>query len=66
MKRMLLGLAIALQALAQAPVTVVLVNGKIWTANPNQPEAEAVALRGNRIAAVGSTAEILHLKGPET
>ncbi|HMF77332.1 MAG TPA: amidohydrolase, partial [Bryobacteraceae bacterium] len=47
-------------------VTVVLVNGKIWTANPNQPEAEAVALRGNRIAAVGSTAEILHLKGPET
>jgi len=66
MKRLLLYLAIALQALAQAPVTLVLVNGKIWTANPNQPEAEAVALRGNRIAAVGSTAEILHLKGPET
>ncbi len=45
---------------------LVLVNGKIWTGNPNQPEAEAVALRGNRIAAVGTTAEILKLKEADT
>jgi hypothetical protein len=68
MRRLFLYLTIAvLQARAQqAPVTLVLVNGKIWTANPNQPEAEAVALRGNRIVAVGSSAEIQNLKSQET
>lgn len=49
---------------AQNAVTLILVNGKIWTENPRQKEAEAVAIRGNRIAAVGSTAEISRMKGP--
>jgi predicted amidohydrolase YtcJ len=47
-------------------VTLVLTNGKIWTANPKQPEAAAVAVCGKRIAAVGSTTEIQSLKLPET
>ncbi|MBV9303472.1 MAG: amidohydrolase [Acidobacteriaceae bacterium] len=47
---------------AQQPVTLLLINGKIWTVNPEQKEAEAVAIRGNRIVAVGSTSEILKLK----
>jgi predicted amidohydrolase YtcJ len=48
---------------AEAALTLLLlVNGKIWTGNPQQPEAEAVAIRGNRILAVGSTTEILKLK----
>jgi len=45
---------------------LLLVNGKIWTGNPQQPEAEAVAIRGNRILAAGSTAEILRLKLADT
>ena len=45
---------------------LLLLNGKIWTGNPNQPEAEAVALRGNRIAAVGTDNEILKLKEANT
>ncbi len=57
--------AIVLQA-QQTPVSLVLVNGKIWTGNPKQPEAEAVALRGNQIVAVGSTGDIRVLKSAET
>jgi predicted amidohydrolase YtcJ len=38
---------------AEAALTLLLlVNGKIWTGSPQQPEAEAVAIRGNRILAV--------------
>jgi len=52
---------------AEAALTLLLlVNGKIWTGNPQQPEAEAVAIRGNRILAVGSTSDILQLKLADT
>jgi predicted amidohydrolase YtcJ len=37
---------------------VILTNGKIWTGNPQRPWAEAVAIEGNRIVAVGSSADI--------
>jgi hypothetical protein len=43
-----------------------LVNGRVWTANQAQPWAEAVAVRGNTIAAVGTTAEIERLVGIHT
>ncbi|HEY8310310.1 MAG TPA: amidohydrolase family protein, partial [Gemmatimonadaceae bacterium] len=41
-----------------APVTMAIVNARIWTGNPKQPWAEAIALRGDRIALVGSNAEV--------
>jgi hypothetical protein len=47
---------------AQASVTLLLINGKVWTVDPKQQQAEAVAIQGNRIVAVGSTSEILKLK----
>ncbi|MDQ6800348.1 MAG: amidohydrolase [Acidobacteriota bacterium] len=37
---------------------VILTNGKIWTGDAQRPWAEAVAIEGNRIVAVGSSAEI--------
>ncbi|MEO5565693.1 MAG: amidohydrolase [Luteimonas sp.] len=43
---------------AQAHADSVLLGGKVWTGNPQQPEVEAVAIRGGRIAAVGSDREI--------
>jgi len=43
-----------------------LVNGSIWTANPSQPWAEAVATDGDRILAVGRTAEVKKLVGRKT
>ena len=47
---------------------MLLFNGKIWTENPQQSEAQAIAVSGDRIVAVGSDAEILKLKqsGTET
>ncbi|HEX3682270.1 MAG TPA: amidohydrolase [Bryobacteraceae bacterium] len=51
---------------AQPSITLILIHGKIWTVNPQQKEAEAVAIGGNHIVAVGSTSEILDLKQPGT
>src|SRR5687768_18481510 len=48
------------------PVTLALINGRVWTGNPAQPEAEAIAINGDRIVAVGSTAEIRALAGTTT
>ncbi len=45
---------------------VVLLNGSIWTVNPAQPWAEAVALDGEKIYKVGRTADIKKLVGKET
>ena len=50
----------------QQPVTIAIVNGVVWTGEPNKPWAEAVALSGDRIAAVGSTAEIRRLLSTQT
>src|SRR5690242_192370 len=46
--------------------TLVLVHGKIWTENPKQPEAEAVAVEGEHILAVGTSAEMMRLAGKDT
>ncbi|HXW08043.1 MAG TPA: amidohydrolase [Vicinamibacterales bacterium] len=45
------------------PATLALVNGRIWTGDPARPEAEAVAIAGDRIKRVGTTAEILDAAG---
>ncbi|HKQ91451.1 MAG TPA: amidohydrolase [Blastocatellia bacterium] len=63
---LLITLAFSAQVLAQAPADLVLVNGKIWTVNDKQAEVEAVAVLGNRIAAVGSTEEIRKWVGANT
>jgi len=47
-------------------VDLILYNGKIWTENPAQPEAEAVAIACRHIACTGSSAEILALKDADT
>jgi hypothetical protein len=45
--------------------TVVL-HGKVYTVNSKQPWAEAVAIRGGKVVAVGGDAEILKLRGGGT
>jgi predicted amidohydrolase YtcJ len=44
--------------------TLILLNGRIWTENPRQPESEAIAIDGNRIIAVGSSAALRKLAAP--
>ena len=50
---------------AATPDTI-LVNGKVFTSNPAQPWAGAVAIRGDRVIAVGDTATIAALAGSST
>ncbi len=52
--------------LAQQTADTVLYNGKILTVDSNFTIAQAVAVRGNRITAVGTNDEVLRLAGPNT
>ena len=45
---------------------LIVTGGRVWTGNPAQPWAEAVAISGNRIAAVGTDDEIERSAGPNT
>ena len=55
------------QAKAEAPGADLIVhNAKIFTGNPAQPEASALAVKSGRIYSVGTDAEVLGLKNTET
>jgi predicted amidohydrolase YtcJ len=45
---------------------VVLVGGDLWTMDPQRPRAEAMAVRGDRILAVGDAAQVRAFAGPST
>lgn len=51
---------------AEAPADRILVHGRVWTAEASRPWAEAVAVRGDRIAYVGSSAGAEAFRGPKT
>jgi imidazolonepropionase-like amidohydrolase len=53
-------------AKAPAQADIILVGGAVFTADSTRPRAEAVALKGDRIQAVGSEREIRALAGPGT
>jgi predicted amidohydrolase YtcJ len=46
--------------------TLILSGGRIWTGDTAKPWAEAVAVKDDRILAVGSASEIAPLRGPGT
>ncbi len=50
----------------QEPADLVLRNGRVVTVDPARPEAQAVAIRADRIAAVGTDEEIARFIGPRT
>lgn len=62
----LLLLALAAPSAQDAPADLIFHNATIYTADDARPRAEAIAIRGDRIAALGSSGEILKLKGPAT
>jgi predicted amidohydrolase YtcJ len=49
-----------------APAELALINGVIYTGDPAKPRVEAIACRGERIVATGTTAEIRKLIDPQT
>ncbi|MEW5980748.1 MAG: amidohydrolase [Acidobacteriota bacterium] len=46
--------------------TLVVTNARVWTGDEARPSAEALAIAGGRIAAVGTAAEVDPWTGPET
>jgi len=65
--------AAALAALAAAPrppafpaADRVFLGGRIWTADPSRPRAQALALAGDAIVAVGTDPEVRRYVGPAT
>ena len=55
---------LALPALTAADLVVL--NAKIWTVNRAQPEVEALAVVHDRLVAVGTSAEMRQMIGPQT
>lgn len=65
----LASLLLALSALAAQPAGVadrILLNGEILTMEAGKPVAQALAIRGNRIVAVGTNTEIRKLRSART
>ncbi len=65
------GLALAASSLSSAaenaaPADAVFLNGKIFTADPRAPMAEAFAVKGERFLAVGTSAAVRGYIGPDT
>jgi predicted amidohydrolase YtcJ len=66
MNRLLLTIVFLAPLIACAQVEMIAIHGKVWTENPQQPEAEAIAVAGHRILAVGTTEEIERLRQEKT
>jgi len=45
---------------------LIIANANIWTGNANQPKAQAIAIAGDTILAIGSNEKIQALKGEQT
>ena len=51
---------------SQPAASLIVTNAKVWTVDKQHPMAEAVAIIGDRIVAVGSSAEMDPWRGPQT
>ena len=70
LKELLLALPLSLLvcvAFSQQPAPdLILLNGKVFTSSASHPYVEALAIRGERIVAAGTSSEIAALAGKET
>ena len=59
--------AVVCACFGQSPAPdLILRNGKVVTLDDRVPNAEALAVRGDRIVAVGSSAQLVRMAGPQT
>ncbi len=63
---LLLLLATVAATAQKNPADLILRNGRIYTSDPQRPWAEALAIRGSKIATVGSDTDVVKLQGPRT
>ena len=59
-------LGLVLQAQSRPAADLIITNAKVYTVDRNQPHAEAVAIIGERIVAVGSASDIDQWRGAST
>ncbi len=55
-----------LSAQSRPQASLIITNAKVWTVDKAQPQADAVAILGERIVAVGTIAEVDQWRGPGT
>jgi predicted amidohydrolase YtcJ len=63
---LLFTLPLSLGAQSQPAADLIVRNAKVWTVDKNQPTAQAVAVLGDRIVAVGSNSEVEAWHGTRT
>jgi len=63
---LLLSAAVLAQPAQPTPATLVLRDGRVVTVDPARPDAQAIAIRGDRIAAVGTNQSMQPFIGPST
>lgn len=61
-----LAASIPLLSFGKTEPEIILHNGNIFTVNPNEPTAQAVAIAGGRLVAVGTNEEILKMATAKT
>src|SRR6266567_4479392 len=58
--------SVVVAAQTKPAADLVITNAKIWTVDKAKPTAQAVAVLGDRIVAVGSNVDALAWRGPNT
>src|SRR4051794_8723896 len=61
-----LGIPLLCSAQQRPAADLIIVNANVWTVDKSHPQAEALAVIGDRIVAVGSAAEIDAWRGAQT
>ena len=59
-------ISLSMSAQSKPAADLIINNAKIWTVDDARPKAQAVAVLGDRIIAVGSSADVAILRGPDT
>ena len=54
------------QGLIVEPADIIVIHGRVYTENPKEPWAQAVAIRGSKIVAVGDDATVEKMRGMGT
>ncbi|HVO82267.1 MAG TPA: amidohydrolase family protein [Terriglobales bacterium] len=57
---------VLVRAQSKPSADLIIINAKVWTVDKSHPTAQAVAVLGDRIVAVGSNADIEAWRGPST
>ena len=58
--------AIPLLSFGKIEAEIILYNGNVFTVNPNEPTAQALAITDGRLIAVGSNVDVLRLATART